>query len=115
MIRPITHGIVRFTPVDITRHPTPTDISRHWGLASETSLRIEVTSGEASVFAGSFEISDGRGEVISVTAGEAAGLDGEEGDDDGVGVGRGVSGLTVFGSLVEELKRIDGRTGTIED
>jgi hypothetical protein len=109
MIRPITHGIVRFTPVDITRHPTPTDISRHWGLASETSLRIEVTSGEASVFAGSFEISDGRGAVISVTAGEAAGLDGEEGD------GRGVSGLTVFGSLVEELKRIDGRTGTIED
>ena len=107
MIRPITHGIVRFTPVEITKHPTPTVMSRHWGFARETSLRMEVTSGEASVLAGVLPVSEGSGEVISVTEGAFAGEEGDEGVEAGVGVGRGVSGLTDFASVTDELYRID--------
>jgi hypothetical protein len=70
---------------------------------------MEVTSGEASVLAGVLPVSEGSGEVTSVTEGASAGEESEDGEEEGVGVGRGVSGLTDFASVTDELYRIDLR------
>jgi len=68
-----------------------------------------VTSGEASVLAGVLDVSEGSGVVISVVGGAVEGVAGDEGVFEGVGVGRGVSGLTDSALVVEELNRMNRR------
>lgn len=37
--------MARLTPVEMTRQNTPTEISLHWGLASDNNLTIDDASG----------------------------------------------------------------------
>ena len=54
MILPIAQGIPRFTPVEMTRHPTPSVNNGHCGLASDSNFFIEAGSTLGSFFAGTF-------------------------------------------------------------
>ena len=100
MIRPMTQGMERLTPVETTRHATPIERRRHCGLARETSLTMDAVSGIVGAV--------GRGEGIEAETigGLKLGAGGDGGEEEGVGWGRvGQSGLMDSGDE-EELKRI---------
>lgn len=100
MILPITQGTARLTPVETTKQPTPMERSRHWGFARDTSLMMEAVSETIWGAAG------GDGEGATVTGGALNGVDGDAGEDEGVGAGGvGESGSTDSNFDVEELKR----------
>ena len=101
MIRPMTHGMARFTPVERTRHDMPTVRRRHWGFAREMSLMIDAVSGTVCAAAG------GEAAGAEVMGGASIDVDGDGGEEVAVGIGGvGESGLTDSGFADEELKRI---------
>jgi len=70
-------------------------------------LSIEVTSGEESGFVDGLDVAEGRDAVTSVINGDVIGVEGDDGEDEGSGVGTVVSGLTFSGFVDDELNRID--------
>ena len=52
MMRPITHGIPRLTPVEMTKQNTPAVMSFHCGRANSSMRMMEATSGLSSSFLG---------------------------------------------------------------
>lgn len=122
MIRPITQGIPRFTPVDIHKQKTPIVISFHCGLANSNIRMMEATSGVSSFFLSFFVVvasfvsgvpevevgsatSDGR--VVTRVEGEGGVLTRLLS-----GLGVAISGCVLGSAALEEveLKRSDERT-----
>lgn len=81
MIRPMAQGNVKLTAVEMTRQITPIVKRRHCGLASETSLTIEATSGVVAAAVEGVLVGGATADI----GGGSAGVDGEAGADDGAG------------------------------
>jgi hypothetical protein len=105
MIRPIAHGIPRFTPVDTVKPTMPSVSNFHCGLASARS-RANVAASGTVLTAVLSDVGTVGTEFVAAVGGRAAFCISGDTDDEGFVGGGGVGVGFLGGWDWDELKRI---------